>query len=94
MLPRGPCRFSQPRMTVTLSLPTTLNGSAAQYQHTANSLLNAETSINNLFDWLKERIMDNIVNDYNVAPGDLQLSLYSIRDINTKLGEMLFVQHC
>ena len=74
------CRFSQPRMTVTLSLPTTLNASARQYQHTANCLLNAETSINNLFDWLKERSMDNIVEDCNVAPDDLQLSLHSMRD--------------
>ena len=81
-------------MTITLSLPRTLNDSAAQYQHTTNSLLNTESSINNLFDWLKESIMNNIIEDCNVAPDDLQLSLRSMRDLNTKLGEMLIILHC
>ena len=51
MVPRGRdglAMYSQPRMMITLSLPRTLSTSAAQNHHTANCLLNAETSINHL----------------------------------------------
>ena len=83
--------FDKYRMAVTLSLPDALDAAAGQYQHTANSLLNAESSINALFEWLNDSILNNIDENCNNSPTGIRICSQSVNELKSKLEELLYL---